>query len=45
MFGNNPDVLTPEELPLAQGYCGEWSGGGSRESTAAERTAVELVLD
>ncbi|HEX4168598.1 MAG TPA: hypothetical protein VHZ55_24310 [Bryobacteraceae bacterium] len=44
IFGNNLDVLTPEELPRAQGYCGGWSGGSSCESEA-ELAAVELVLD
>jgi hypothetical protein len=45
IFGNNLDVLTPEELPRAQGYCGGWGGGGLRESTETELAAVELGLD
>jgi hypothetical protein len=45
MFGNNLDVLTPEELPRAQGFCGGWSGGSRRESSETELAAVELVLD
>jgi hypothetical protein len=28
MFGDNLDVLTPEEMPRSQGYCGcGWAGG------------------
>jgi hypothetical protein len=45
IFGNNLDVLTPEELPRAQGYCGGWFGGSPRESAEAELDAVELALD
>ncbi len=45
IFGNNLDVLTPEELPRAQGYCGGWGGGSPRERAEAELAAVELVLD
>jgi hypothetical protein len=44
IFGSNLDVLTPEELPRAQGYCGGWGGGSPREN-AEELAAVELVLD
>lgn len=44
MFGNNLDVLTPEELPHAQGYCGGW-GGGRRDRAGAPQALVELVLD
>lgn len=43
--GNNLDVLTTEELPHAQGYCGGWGGGSPRESAETEPAAVELVLD
>lgn len=45
IFGNNLDVLTPEELPRAQGYCGGWGGGSPRESTETELAAIELILD
>jgi hypothetical protein len=45
MFGNNLDVLAPEELPRAQGYCGGWGGGSSRRAGESELTAIELVLD
>lgn len=45
IFGSNLDVLTPEELPHASGYCGGWGGGSGRESAATELAAVELVLD
>lgn len=45
VFGNNLDVLTPEELPRAQGYGGGWGGGSPHESAGAELAAVELVLD
>lgn len=45
MFGNNLDVLTPEELPCARGYCGGWGGSNARENTETEVTAVEFVLD
>ena len=45
MYGNNLDVLTPEELPRAQGYCGGWGGGSGRESAETELAAIELVLD
>jgi hypothetical protein len=45
MYGNNLDVLTPEELPRAQGYCGGWGGGSPRESAQTEPAAIELVLD
>jgi hypothetical protein len=45
MFGNNLDVLTPEELPRSQGYCGVCGGGSHHESAETELAAVELVLD
>jgi hypothetical protein len=45
IIGNNLDVLTPEELPRAQGYCGGWGGGSPRRSAETELAAVELVLD
>lgn len=45
IFGNNLDVLTPEELPRAQGYCGGWGGGSPHESTETELTTIELILD
>ena len=45
IIGNNLDVLTPEELPRAQGYCGDWGAGSPRESAETELAAVELVLD
>jgi hypothetical protein len=44
MFGNNLDVLTPEELPYG-GYCGGWGGGSARVTDETELAAVELVLD
>ena len=45
IFGNNLDVLTPEELPRAQGYCGGFGGGGPRGGTESDIAAIELVLD
>jgi hypothetical protein len=45
MFGNNLDVLTPEELPRSQGYCGAWGGGSHHECAERLLAAVELVLD
>jgi hypothetical protein len=45
IYGNNLDVLTHEELPRAQGYCGGWGGGSRRERTETELAAIELVLD
>jgi hypothetical protein len=44
IFGNNLDVLTPEELPRSQGYCGGWGGGNSRQTNDAE-LENELILD
>jgi hypothetical protein len=44
IFGNNLDVLTPDELPRAQGYCGGWGGGSAGRDDTAEMRA-ELVLD
>jgi len=44
-FGNNLDVLTHEELPRAQGYCGGWGGGSPRERAETALAVVELVLD
>lgn len=45
MFGNNLDVLTPEEMHRARGHCGGWSGGSPHESAEADLAAVELILD
>ncbi len=45
IFGNNLDVLTPEELPRAQGCCGGWGGSSSRGDAEAEVAVIELVLD
>jgi hypothetical protein len=45
IFGNNLDVLTPEELSRPQGYCGGSGGGGGRAEDETELAAVELVLD
>jgi hypothetical protein len=45
IFGNNLDVLTPEEVPRAQGYCGGWGGGSPRVDADTEFAATELVLD
>jgi hypothetical protein len=45
IFGNNLDVLSPEEMPCAQGYCGGWGGGSAREPAETELAAMELVLD
>jgi hypothetical protein len=45
IFGSNLDVLAPEELPSAQGYCGGWGGGSPRESAETELAIVELGLD
>jgi len=45
LFGNNLDVLTSEELPRVQGYCGGWGGGNSSQSNETEQATVELVLD
>jgi hypothetical protein len=46
IFGNNLDVLTPEELPRARGYCGGFGGdGGVSRRAHGEIAAVELVLD
>ena len=38
-------MLTPEELPHAQGYCGGWGGGSRREIAETELASVELILD
>lgn len=45
IFGNNLDVLTPEELPQAQGFCGGWGGGSPRVDADTEFAATQLVLD
>lgn len=45
ILGNNLDVLTPDELPHAKGYCGGWGGGSSRRENDTELAAAELVLD
>ena len=45
IFGNNLDVLTPEELAGIRGYCGGWAGCGPRENRETELAAMELVLD
>ena len=51
IFGNNLDVLAPEELPRAQGYRGGgfggggFGGGGPRGGAESEIAAIELVLD
>lgn len=45
IFGNNLDVLTPEELPRGRGYCGAWGGWGSHRESADAELAAELALD
>ena len=46
IFGNNLDVLAPDDLPRGRGYCGGFGGGGGFRGAAEEELAgVELVLD
>jgi len=47
MFGNNLDVLSPDELVHSQGYCGVSGagGGGFRAGAEVEHTTVKLSLD
>jgi hypothetical protein len=45
IFGNNLDVLTPDELPRGHGYCGGFGSGGGFRGDAEEVAAAELVLD
>ena len=44
IFGNNLDVLTPEELPRGRGFYGGFGGGGP-ENSELDISAVELVLE
>ncbi len=46
VFGNNLDVLHPDEVPRARGWCGGLGGdGGFRGRAGEELTAMEFVLD
>jgi hypothetical protein len=45
VFGNNLDVLTPDELPHARGYCGGFGSHGFRGGAADNLATVECVLD
>jgi hypothetical protein len=45
IFGNNLDVLSPDELPRAQGYGGGFGGDGGFRGAEEELAAVEFVLD